>query len=133
VLVEGETGYTFKDKGSFIEAVIKYYNNTPEYKEYMQKKALEKASEFSLESFGERVLQVYYQAIHRKKIQKSKKITYNEKKLEHLEQLKDTDGENEVKIDRLRRKIILKKAKKESKSQKRRLKIADKSKSPKSD
>ncbi|MDF2686471.1 MAG: mgtA 2, partial [Clostridia bacterium] len=122
VLVEGETGYTFKDREGFIDAVVRYYNNSTEQKLIMQKKSLEKASEFSLESFGDRVVQVYYQAIHRKKMHKSKRKAYKERKQEQDEVIK------EEKDKKLKRKLILKQAKVDKKSKKRRIKIANKNK-----
>ena len=114
VLVEGETGYTFRDSTSFIDKVIKYYNDTDEQKQFMYNKALEKASEFSLESFGDRVVQVYYQAIHRNKMKKTYRKVQKVEKAENYKQNRQK---------KLRHRLILKQEKLDLKSEKKRIKL----------
>lgn len=63
VLIEGCTGYTFASDGEFTEKLLLYYKNSKEKKAEMKFEALAKAAEFSLETFGESILKVYYRAI----------------------------------------------------------------------
>ena len=63
VLIDGKNGYGFDTEEELIDAVMKYYNLSPEEKLKMKEAALAKADEYSTENFAKNVLKVYYQAI----------------------------------------------------------------------
>ena len=59
----GKNGYSFDTEEELVDAVMKFYNLSPEEKQQMKEAALAKADEYSTENFAKSVLKVYYQAI----------------------------------------------------------------------
>lgn len=63
VLSDGEDGFLFDTKEELVNAVVKYYNLSDGEKKQMKKNAMKNADGFSVETFAENVLSVYYKAI----------------------------------------------------------------------
>ena len=68
VLVHGETGFFFEGDEDFSEKLFSYYELPLEEKLRMKTAALAKAEEFSLETFGHSIVEVYLKAIKRNSI-----------------------------------------------------------------
>ena len=68
VLVHGSTGLFFNSEPDFAEKLYYYYDLPEEEKLRMRTDALAKAEEFSLETFGENIMNVYSKAIKRNSI-----------------------------------------------------------------
>jgi len=76
VLIEEKTGYFFTNPQEFIEKMVKFYKSSDEHKSNMNKNVLEKATEYSLETFGNKIIAVYNKAIDERDISQ---ITKNRK------------------------------------------------------
>ncbi len=63
LLTDGENGFFFRDVTEFVQKVTAYAALSQDQKQQMSQAALEKAKEYSLETFGKRILQVYEDAI----------------------------------------------------------------------
>lgn len=68
VLVNGHTGLFFYNDKDFIEKLCQYYNLSDDDKLRMKNEALAKAEEYSLESFGSGIINVYLKAIKKNSI-----------------------------------------------------------------
>lgn len=66
VLIDGVTGFEFTDQDQLVDAVLRCYKLSKEAYSQMSQNCMKKASEYSLETFGKNVEDVYYQAIARK-------------------------------------------------------------------
>ena len=73
VLLEGITGFSFEKPEDFPDAFDKFRNLSTEEHNKMKDNAIRKASEYSLETFGEKVIKAYYRAIRKNTIKQSKK------------------------------------------------------------
>ena len=99
VLIDGYTGFMFENDSEIKSAILRCYNMSAEEKEKMRNNCYQKSSEYSLESFGESIIKVYFQAIARKqRIMESK--SYKKADRERLAQIKKAQH---------RRKLFLKK------------------------
>lgn len=63
VLIDGKNGFLFDTKEELVNAIVRYHDLSDEEKIAMKKNAVDKADEFSVENFAEKVLNVYYKAI----------------------------------------------------------------------
>ena len=66
VVQDNVTGFMFTDKNDLVTAVMRCYHLDKEAYSAISKNCLKKADEYSLETFGQNVVDVYYQAIARK-------------------------------------------------------------------
>lgn len=65
ILKDGENGFYFTDTKNFVEKVLQYYNLPAEQKDLMRKNCLETAHEFSAETFGTKVDQLYHSILNK--------------------------------------------------------------------
>lgn len=66
ILTDGVTGFTFTNQKELCDAVRRCYSLDKDAYAAMSKNCLNKADEYSLQTFGTNVVNVYYQAIARK-------------------------------------------------------------------
>lgn len=62
LIIDGENGFTFKDENGFVSAVNSILTNEAKLKE-LSANALKKAEEYSTETFGENIFEVYKDTI----------------------------------------------------------------------
>lgn len=81
ILIEGKTGFYFDTNEEMHSKILRLYDMNNEERLKISDNCLEKAKEFSLESFGKNVLDVYYQAIvHNKRVLERKSIKKQNRK-----------------------------------------------------
>ncbi len=81
ILIEGKTGFYFDTNEELHSKILRLYDMNNEERLKISDNCLEKAKEFSLESFGKNVLDVYYQAIvHNKRVLERKSIKKQNRK-----------------------------------------------------
>ncbi|MBQ6052506.1 MAG: glycosyltransferase [Clostridia bacterium] len=71
VLIDSKTGFFFTDSRSFLDAFDKFRSLSSDGRNEMKKNAMEKANEYSLESFGENIIKAYYRAIRKHTLKRS--------------------------------------------------------------
>ncbi|MBE6895881.1 MAG: glycosyltransferase [Ruminococcaceae bacterium] len=73
VLVDNVTGLFFKTGKEFVSNISKYRNLPEEKQAEMRNNALKKAEEYSLETFGNKILKAYYRAIRKSTVKRATK------------------------------------------------------------
>ena len=74
VLVDNVTGLFFKSDEDFVSMIDKYREMSEDERDKMKNNALKKADEYSLETFGNKILKAYYRAIRKNTVKRATKI-----------------------------------------------------------
>lgn len=73
VLIDNVTGLFFTDGNDFVSVMDKFRKLSDEQRAEMKNNALKKADEYSLETFGEKIIKAYYRAIRKNTVKLASK------------------------------------------------------------